>query len=719
MWFSYSWAEEKASRKAAFRNRSITVDPKSPTVLIGRNGSGKTLAQHILATFTSLLRATGGLRDGLLADLSALGLERVETQFELELIRHHPPGIGYEQDGQGNLMKGKYPIDLLWDFNERWGSPGHWDGSEFSFPMDTRDGCWRIEEGEVRADCTASLLVTDLQNQPHVHLKLVVSSKNQFTIMPDSDGIQKFWGIGHQPNIMSDDEAMLQPQEVLALGDSESFELTRTLNHIPDDCPITWLFECEEFVDLLRTATRNSLETAKTKADSAFKNLIESWIGPAPTEVDYHPFSDDEDAFVSESAMPWDYFWTLWLWADPWTYHESVGDEKKPFEAFALDAEFPGHVMLTTRDWLIWSIQRTIPVVVPMDVTREVPRVSQLTLDLLEQMVKTHRKLINYDLNEDVVGVLESQFTSTKPLLSVFWNNPAYLTYSQLINQALGGEDGVQSSDFDPSAWMGDAYPDIRTDTDSQVRRMKFWDSVGNVEAWFDSGILFSPIETDTSGARQIICELYANLPMFTGLNEISSCDSIIDVIEGVLNCRSYIDPILRMHHEEMTRHSPPHSQIDMESRRPYLECFITGWMLHEYAKRISDQHLNMLYLVYLRLFHRFSTRDSVNEQTLVNDDWSEFLLILDQPETMPSGYRNLLALAEGVIKKDEQARIFFVDEPEISLHVDWQQGIVGLLQEIVQYTNPYSMLVIATHSPEVIMNHMDNIIEFSNRLEA
>ena len=156
-----------------------------------------------------------------------------------------------------------------------------------------------------------------------------------------------------------------------------------------------------------------------------------------------------------------------------------------------------------------------------------------------------------------------------------------------------------------------------------------------------------------------------------------------------------------------------------MESRRPYLECFITGWMLHEFAKRISDQHLNMLYLVYLRLFHRFSERESVHDLTSVNDDWSEFLMILDQPETMPSGYRNLLAMAEGVIKKDEQARIFFVDEPEISLHVDWQQGIVGLLQEIVQNTNPYSMLVIATHSPEVIMNHMDNIIDFSHRLEA
>lgn len=714
MWFRYSWAGAEASRKAAFRDRSITLEPNSPTILIGRNGTGKTLAQHILATFTSLLRAKGNLRDSLLADLSALGLERVEMQFELELIRHHPPGIGYGQDGHGNLKQGRYPVDLLWDYREREHSTGFWDGSAFSFPMDTREGCWEIHEGEVRADANAKLVISDLQNEPHAHLDVVVSSKNEFTIIPDVAGIRRFWGIGHQPNIMSDADAMLQPQEVLALGDAKSFELKRALSDFSDEHPIAWLFECEDFVDALRSAARDSLVTAQAKSDSAFKHLIESWIGPEPTDVDYHPFSEDKEPYESEHAMPWDYYWAFWNWSEPWTFHGSIGDERDPFEAWALDDEFPGHVMISTRDWLVWSMQRILPIVVPMDVTREVPQVNRFILDTLELMVNTHGELIEHRFTAQVQHALQAQFTSS------------HFTYFELLRKVLEGEDGVQSSDFDPSSWMGDAYPGIHTDSPEEVRRMDFRDSVRNVEAWFESGILFRPIETETQGARQIISELNASLPEFTELSEISLCDTIVEVIDAVLKCRSYVDPHLRMHHELMTQHLPSQELGRMESRRNYFQCFIAIWMLKEYAKRIPDQRLNMLFMVYLRLFHRFSRKGSAHEDGFSddqggfrNDDWFDFLLILEQPDTMPSGYRNLLALADGVITKDDQARIFFVDEPEISLHVDWQQEIVGLLQEIVQTTNPHSMLVIATHSPEVIMNHMDHIIDFSNRLEA
>ena len=119
-------------------------------------------------------------------------------------------------------------------------------------------------------------MISDLRNKPHVHLDVVVSSKNEFTIIPDEAGIRRFWGIGHQPNIMSDADAMPQPQEVLALGDAKSFELKRALKDLPNERPIAWLFECE-VVDALRTSgVIHSLLLAK--ADSAFKHLIESGL---------------------------------------------------------------------------------------------------------------------------------------------------------------------------------------------------------------------------------------------------------------------------------------------------------------------------------------------------------------------------------------------------------------------------------------------------------
>ena len=85
-----------------------------------------------------------------MADLSALGLERVEMQFELNssaITR----SIGYGQDyGNGSkagtrlICCGITPNASIRNILGR---------SAFSFPLDTREGCWEIQEGEYEHDC--------------------------------------------------------------------------------------------------------------------------------------------------------------------------------------------------------------------------------------------------------------------------------------------------------------------------------------------------------------------------------------------------------------------------------------------------------------------------------------------------------------------------------------------------------------------------------------
>jgi energy-coupling factor transporter ATP-binding protein EcfA2 len=41
------------------------------------------------------------------------------------------------------------------------------------------------------------------------------------------------------------------------------------------------------------------------------------------------------------------------------------------------------------------------------------------------------------------------------------------------------------------------------------------------------------------------------------------------------------------------------------------------------------------------------------------------------------------------------------MDEPEVSLHIEWQKKLIGFLREL----NPNVQLIIATHSPAMIMN--------------
>ena len=55
------------------------------------------------------------------------------------------------------------------------------------------------------------------------------------------------------------------------------------------------------------------------------------------------------------------------------------------------------------------------------------------------------------------------------------------------------------------------------------------------------------------------------------------------------------------------------------------------------------------------------------------------------------------------------------MDEPEISLHVEWQEKLIRLIREL----NPNVQIILTTHSPAVIMNGwMDAVTEVSDITE-
>lgn len=50
---------------------------------------------------------------------------------------------------------------------------------------------------------------------------------------------------------------------------------------------------------------------------------------------------------------------------------------------------------------------------------------------------------------------------------------------------------------------------------------------------------------------------------------------------------------------------------------------------------------------------------------------------------------------------------VIIVDEPELSLHVDWQRRLVGMMRTL----NPRAQIVLATHSPEIMADLRDDEI--------
>ena len=81
-------------------------------------------------------------------------------------------------------------------------------------------------------------------------------------------------------------------------------------------------------------------------------------------------------------------------------------------------------------------------------------------------------------------------------------------------------------------------------------------------------------------------------------------------------------------------------------------------------------------------------------------------------PYKLSSGEKQILAILLTVLVEDQQPYVLFMDEPEVSLHIEWQKRLIDLIQEL----NPNVQIILTTHSPAVIMNGwMDKVTEVSD----
>lgn len=71
------------------------------------------------------------------------------------------------------------------------------------------------------------------------------------------------------------------------------------------------------------------------------------------------------------------------------------------------------------------------------------------------------------------------------------------------------------------------------------------------------------------------------------------------------------------------------------------------------------------------------------------------------EPYKLSSGEKQMLIILLSVLVQDKRPFVLFMDEPEVSLHVEWQQRLLDLIIDL----NPNAQIILTTHSPAVIMN--------------
>ena len=81
-------------------------------------------------------------------------------------------------------------------------------------------------------------------------------------------------------------------------------------------------------------------------------------------------------------------------------------------------------------------------------------------------------------------------------------------------------------------------------------------------------------------------------------------------------------------------------------------------------------------------------------------------------PYQLSSGEKQMLAILLTVLVEDNQHYVLFMDEPEVSLHIEWQKRLIDLCAEL----NPNVQIILTTHSPAVVMNGwMDAVTEVTD----
>jgi predicted ATP-dependent endonuclease of OLD family len=114
----------------------------------------------------------------------------------------------------------------------------------------------------------------------------------------------------------------------------------------------------------------------------------------------------------------------------------------------------------------------------------------------------------------------------------------------------------------------------------------------------------------------------------------------------------------------------------------------------------------------YKELTNRF-LNDSGKNITFAPDE--RLVVTLPNGNTAPiisasSGERQIVVILTHLIfnKNAQKANVLIIDEPEISLHVRWQEIFVDALRD----ANPATQIILSTHSPSIILDRVDRCID-------
>ncbi len=252
-------------------------------------------------------------------------------------------------------------------------------------------------------------------------------------------------------------------------------------------------------------------------------------------------------------------------------------------------------------------------------------------------------------------------------------------------------------------------------------------------------------IEIDSlwSGKKHIVWDLDPHVNILSGINGVGKSTILNKVVKSVNTNGDIINHLLKGVHVTAEPEDATHVRFDLirSLDSPVLDL---DTMAHVDARILSAldfqlYHLQRKYLDYQvnignRIIEQLQS-GNMNAAQELSQKKTRFQDMIDElfeetgkkivrteneirftqigevlvPYQLSSGEKQMLAILLTVLVEDDLPYVLFMDEPEVSLHIEWQKRLIDLIVEL----NPNVQIILTTHSPAVIMNGwMDKVTE-------
>jgi predicted ATPase len=81
--------------------------------------------------------------------------------------------------------------------------------------------------------------------------------------------------------------------------------------------------------------------------------------------------------------------------------------------------------------------------------------------------------------------------------------------------------------------------------------------------------------------------------------------------------------------------------------------------------------------------------------------------------EQLSAGEKQILLLLFTLFLMEDRPNVLLLDEPEISLHIEWQDRLISMMHEL----NPNCQIIMTTHSPNIFADGWEDKLVFINDL--